>query len=145
MIEFQPFSLDNKIQILSMMESFYKIDNYPFDLNKAEKLIQQFVQNDFLGRGFVIKSDDQFAGYFVITYVFSFEYGGRIAFLDELFVDDKFRGKGIAKQVLTYIEELKETHDIKLFYLEVEPHNLVAQNLYKKNNFVFHDRMIMKK
>lgn len=145
MIQFQPFRSENQEQILSMMKAFYKIDNYPFDEVKANDLLNQFIQNDSLGCGYVIKFNNQISGYFILTYVFSFEYGGRIAFLDELFIDENYRGKGIAGETLTYINELKETLDIKLFYLEVEPHNLAAQNLYKKYHFIIHDRLIMKK
>ncbi len=145
MIEFIPFSISNKTEVISMMEDFYKIDNYPFDTEKANLLMGEFISNPHLGNGWVINYHKKTAGYLILTFIFSFEYGGRIAFLDELFIKSHFRGSGIAQETMRFIDTQKEKLNINLYYLEVEPHNIIAQNIYKKHQFIIHDRLIMQK
>ena len=78
-----------------------------------------------------------------MTFVFSFEYQGRIAFLDELFIKNEQRGLGIGNKTIQFILSLTNEFNIKMIYLEVENHNENAQKLYLANDFEFHNRKIM--
>ena len=135
----------NQIQIITkMMSDFYLIDNYPFDGLKTEKLVTEFINNDTLGKGYLLYFENQIVGYFILTFVFSFEYQGRIAFLDEFFIVQTARGKGFGNQTLKFIQTLSKTLNFRIVYLEVENHNLLAQKVYLSNHFEFHNRKIMK-
>ena len=127
-----------------MMQDFYAIDNYPIDLDVSKKLFQEFIADEKLGKSWIIYSDQKVAGYVILTYVFSFEYQGRIAFLDELYIKESFRGKGIGKQTLDFVKQKTLLSNVKLIYLEVENHNENAQKLYLANDFVIHNRKLLK-
>ena len=71
-------------KILEMMEAFYAIDDYPFDGQNAEATLRHFLENENLGRLWLIQSGSQIVGYIVLTFGFSFEYSGKDAFIDEL-------------------------------------------------------------
>lgn len=144
MPEFRPLTLPNIPLILPMMQEFYAIDGYPIDRNKSELLFSEFIANPELGRVWLIYSDGIAVGYIILTFIFSFEYGGKIAFIDELYVSEKARGRGIGKASVSFIQSEAAQLLLKLLYLEVEEHNFNAQKLYIAAGFDIHNRKIMK-
>nr|WP_294933980.1 GNAT family N-acetyltransferase [uncultured Flavobacterium sp.] len=130
--------------ITAMMQDFYAIDQYPFDTIKTKRLFHQFLSEEHLGKAWLIYSENEIVGYVILTFVFSFEYGGRIAFLDELYLIEKARGKGIGKETLRFIQAEALTLKLKIVYLEVEGHNENAQKLYLAHDFGVQHRKLMK-
>lgn len=141
---FKPFEIADTDVLLSMMEDFYLMDKYPFSTEVSKKLFLQFIADTNLGRGWTILLNGKVTGYFILTFVFSFEYKGRIAFLDELYITEAARGKGLGGQALIFMQEQAKLSDVKIIYLEVENHNEAAQKLYLSNKFKVHKRGIMK-
>lgn len=134
----------SQIEIITqMMLDFYAIDNYAFKIVKTKELFKEFCANENLGKAYLIFNDNKIVGYFILTFVFSFEYQGRIAFLDELFIKNEQRGLGIGNKTIQFILSLTNEFNIKMIYLEVENHNENAQKLYLANDFEFHNRKIM--
>ena len=129
MTSFKPLEIIDSSSITQMMQDFYAIDNYPIDVEVAKNLFQEFISNEHLGKSWLIYSENEIVGYIILTYIFSFEYGGKIAFLDELFIKETARGKGIGKEAIQFIQREVPKLSLKLLYLEVEPHNENAQKL----------------
>lgn len=144
MIEFKSLEVSQIEIIISMMKDFYSIDNYPIDIKVSKKLFQEFISDEKLGKAWVIYSNDVIVGYVILTYIFSFEYKGKIAFLDELYIKENYRGKGIGKQTVDFIKEKASNQNTKLIFLEVENHNQNAQNLYLAKGFEIHNRKLLK-
>lgn len=145
MIEFEPLHASNTDLVLGMMSDFYAIDQYPFDRARSEQLMQQFISTPHLGKGWMLRNENQIPmGYTLLTYVFSFEYGGLIAFLDELYLTPHSRGKGYGAQALAHVQNEAKKAGVKIMYLEIEPHNEVAQKLYLANGFEIHHRGILR-
>ena len=130
--------------IISMMGQFYAIDEYPFDFELAKLMLHTFIDDQTLGKLWLIYSDGELAGYVILTYVFSFEYGGKIAFVDELFILPTFRSRGIGRDTIAFIKQQADKLLLKLLYLEIEPHNTKAQKLYIAANFEPHNRNLMR-
>jgi GNAT superfamily N-acetyltransferase len=127
-----------------MMQNFYAIDNYPIDIELTKKLFIEFIQNENFGKSWLIYNDEEIVGYAIVTYVFSFEYKGKMAFFEELFIAENARGKGIGQKAIEFVKEFAKSKNVKMMYLEVENHNEKAQKLYLANDFVIHNRKIMK-
>ena len=133
---YKPATESDIDNILGMMIEFYAIDGYPMDNRHSRKLFGEFIANENLGKAWLIEWENITIGYVILTYVFSFEYGGTIAFLDELYISEKARGKGIGKQTIGFIQSESRKSNVKLIYLEVETHNEKAQQdiyTYKVN------------
>jgi hypothetical protein len=82
MITFQPLELQNET-ITQMMQDFYTIDNYPINLE-----FQNYFKIHFKWKAWeiwLIYDDSESRLYWL--FIFSFEYGGKIAFLDELYIN----------------------------------------------------------
>lgn len=84
-------------------------------------------------------------GYIVLAFGFSFETGGRNAFIDELYVAPEHRGKGIARRALEFIERAGQEAGVKALHLEVSRDNYKALGLYDRASYVNHDRYLMTK
>lgn len=144
MTTFKPLEISDISIITQMMQDFYAIDNYPMDVEVAKKLFQEFISNEHLGKSWLIYSENEIVGYIILTFIFSFEYGGKIAFVDELFIKETARGKGFGKEAIQFIQQEVPKLSLKLLYLEVEPHNENAQKLYLAHDFELHNRKLMK-
>ena len=144
MTTFKPLEISDISIITKMMQDFYAIDNYPMDVEVAKTLFQEFISNEHLGKSWLIYSENEIVGYIILTFIFSFEYGGKIAFVDELFIKETARGKGFGKEAIQFIQQEVPKLSLKLLYLEVEPHNENAQKLYLAHDFELHNRKLMK-
>lgn len=142
--QFKPFEIADAPAVVNLMEEFYAIDNYPINAEVSKGLFFEFIANESLGRGWTILLDGEVMGYFILTFVFSFEYKGRIAFLDELFISPLARGKGLGKQALDFMAEQAKQLAVKIIYLEIENHNEAARKLYLSKGFAAHNRELMK-
>lgn len=143
-VNFKPFEASDAPVVITMMEQFYVIDGYPIDAAVSRGLFFEFIENENLGKGWVVYTDGVPVGYVILTFVFSFEYAGRIAFLDELFISESMRGKGLAKEALDFIKAQTEILSIKIIYLEIEPHNETARKLYLSKGFENHKRGLLR-
>ena len=144
MTTFKPLEKVDIPTITQMMQDFYAIDNYPMDIEESKKLFQEFITNENLGKSWLIFSENEIVGYIILTFIFSFEYGGKIAFIDELFIKETARGKGFGKEAIQFIQGEVPKLSLKLLYLEVETHNENAQKLYLAHDFELHNRKLMK-
>ena len=144
MTTFKPLEIADIEIITQMMQDFYAIDNYPMDVEVTKTLFQEFISNEHLGKSWLMYSENEIVGYIILTFIFSFEYGGKIAFVDELFIKETARGKGIGKEAIQFIQTEVPKLSLKLLYLEVEPHNENAQKLYLAHDFELHNRKLMK-
>lgn len=132
-------------EVLDMMEAFNAIDAYPFEKEIARKNLLQFIRQEHLGRLWVIKLEVVVVGYVILTFGFSFEYQGRDAFIDELYLKEVYRGKGIGKIALDFVEHQAQQLGIKAIHLEVETTNEVGNKLYLSKGFKSNHRTLLTK
>jgi ribosomal protein S18 acetylase RimI-like enzyme len=121
--------------LLEMMQSFYQIDNYSFDYQLQKNNINYIQQNEDQGEIWLFQYDNIIIGYTFISFGFSFEYGGKTALIDELFIKESYRGKGLGKICLNFISKRCASKDVKSLQMEVENHNDGALKLYTDCGF----------
>ena len=141
---FKPLGVRDIDIVTTMMQEFYAIDGYPIDIALSRSLFERFIADEKLGRAWLIGSGEETWGYVILTFVFSFEYKGIIAFLDELYISPTMQGHGLGKAALDFIKAEVKQAGIKIIYLEVEGHNEAAHNLYISKGFALHNRQLMK-
>lgn len=130
-------------QMVALMRDFYAIDGYPIDETRSKEMLHTFLADENLGRAWLIISDNKIVGYVILAFLFSFEFGGKIAFLDELYIVEEARGKRIGNKTVDFIKEEAKRLSVKMLYLEVEHHNAHAQKLYLAKGFETHNRKFM--
>lgn len=95
-----------------------------------------------LGHVWVIERDGAAVGHAIVTYGFDLEFGGRDAYLTDLWVDPAARGQGAGTAALGLLEAELGARDIHALHLGVRPDN-PARRLYERSGFVATPRVIM--
>ena len=128
-----------------MMASFNAIDSYHFDPVIGAQNLTEFTSNESLGRFYLIKYQQLNIGYIALTFGFSFEYKGRDAFIDELYIKKEYRKHGIGKLAMDFIAIEAKKLNVNAIHLEVESHNENAYILYTKKGYQSNNRKLMTK
>ena len=102
---------------------------------QADGAMRELIDNSHYGRCFLIESDKGVVGYFVLGFGFSLEFGGRDAFLDELYVVPEARGAGVGKAAVAFAAGICRKEGIAALHLEVSRENVVGQRLYRGVGF----------
>jgi diamine N-acetyltransferase len=137
----------NDIEVLlNFIKKFYAIDgNIPFNAVVARQALTQLLSDESMGRVWLIQHQNQAIGYVILTLGYSLEYGGRDAFIDEIYIESNFQGQGIGKQTIKFIEDMCISLNIQALHLEVERENISAQGFYRQVGFEDHERYLMTK
>ncbi|MEP5613390.1 MAG: GNAT family N-acetyltransferase [Cyclobacteriaceae bacterium] len=144
-LEFRKAESNDLDHSLSMMQDFYAIDNYPFDREQAKKNFMEFTSSETLGVFWLVLHNSEIIGYLILTFGYSFEYGGRDAFVDELYLKEQYRGRGFGTELLSQLDIQVISLEIRALHLEVEKANETGINLYLKNGFLGKNRSLLTK
>jgi GNAT superfamily N-acetyltransferase len=142
---FRAGTLANLAIFLPLMRAFYAEDRHPFDESKARSALAELLEDSRWGLAWLIAVEGTLAGYVVLTFGYSLEFGGRDATLDELYLREAYRGKGIGKQALDHVIYVCREHGIQALHLEVEAHNRRAHAIYRVMGFAEDDSTLMTK
>jgi diamine N-acetyltransferase len=96
-------------------------------------------------RIWLVQQAGQTVGYVTVTLGFSIEAGGRDAVIDELFVEQAVRGRGIATQVMRFAEAECRKLGVLCVHVEVAREDARARTAYQRLGFQEHPRSIMSK
>ena len=103
--------------------------------SKGKKFFEKTIKgrNSF---GLIAEEDNKLIGYLVVTIRKSaLRRRNKLALLDFLFVDDKYRDKGIGTMLLQEATRILKERKIPRFQLYVLKANVDAIDFYKKNGF----------
>lgn len=131
--------------LLVLMREFYAYEHLAFDEALARAALLEMLGDGAFGRVWLIRHEGEVAGYVVITFGFSLEFGGRYALVDELYIGEAHRGRGVGTQTLGFVAESCRAFGVSALRLEVERSNIGAHTVYRKFGFTDHDRYLMTK
>ncbi len=107
-----------------------------------EKALRHLLATPDLGGAWLIASDQVTVGYAIVTYGYDLEFGGRDAYLTELWVDEPWRNRGAGRAALELLPDELRTRGVRALHLQVRPDN-PAVRLYDRLGFVRSPRQIM--
>jgi ribosomal protein S18 acetylase RimI-like enzyme len=143
MITLRPATPGELDLIVTMMGEYYAYDNLVFEESIARRAAREMINDPSLGTIFVIQRNDTPCGYCVLALIFSLEFHGRTAFIDELYLREEARGHGSGRRVLELVMDECRVRGMDAVRLEVEHTNLRAVGVYGHLGFVRHERHIM--
>ena len=106
----------------------------PVPREHFEQGFDEMMRSDVYVQGYMLVCDGNNVGYCVTMKTYSVEAGGITIWIDELFVLEEYRSKGLGRELFKYIEENGEKK-LRRIRLEVELENGRAISLYKKMGF----------
>lgn len=125
------------------MAQLYESGGY--DEGRQRRALERLLDAPEYGGAWLIQADGQPAGYLVLTVCYSLEFHGPYALLDELFVEDIWRGQRIGTQSLAFAEEWARRRGFRALRLEVGHSNPGALRLYRRHGFDAPDRHLLSK
>jgi GNAT superfamily N-acetyltransferase len=128
-----------------MMRGYYEQDGYTFVEGEARAAALMLIGDAHLGRLWVTCDGERVVGYVAVALGFSFEYRGREAFVDELFIAESHRGRGLGREALEVAEAYCREAGVNALHLEVERHRGTALELYRRRGFEDFERYLMTK
>jgi diamine N-acetyltransferase len=144
-IDFHPATETDLDRLLIYIDEYYRYDGLAFNHDKAANALKMLLKDPSLGQAWLIRQGSDEMGYIILTFGFILEFHGRHAVIDEVYIREKYRGKGVGKQALAFIEQYCQSKDIQAIRLEVEDKNAYAADLYRRCDFEAHNRIVMTK
>lgn len=131
--------------ILTMMEDFNAIEAIPFDRERFAPRVRELIGSPGVGGILVFTADGAPAGYAVVTWGWDLEWGGRDAFLTEIYVAAEHRRQGVGRQGLAAAQSFARAGGAHALHLVVRHDNAPARALYDADGFAAQPRLIMTK
>lgn len=119
---------------LAMADEFYHSNGvlHPVPPSHLEATFRELLRSQTYLRCFFLEEDGEPAGFALLAMAFSQEAGGLVVWLEELYVREAFRGRGLAGDFLTF---MKREIPAARYRLEIEPSNEGARRLYARYGF----------
>lgn len=129
------FTIDDKETFLEMAVRFYSSDavSHPVDSKILGSTFDAAASGSPYIRGLMIEDESRPVGFALLAFSFATEIGGPIVLVEDLYIDNTCRGKGLGGAFFEYL--WAEYPEAKRFRLEVTGTNTKAQELYERLGF----------
>jgi ribosomal protein S18 acetylase RimI-like enzyme len=132
-------------RLTDLIRQYYAYDQIPFVETEIRPGLAAFLQDQSLGRAWLITRQNQSIGYTILTFGVDLEFGGRIGLITDLYFEPEHRRKGYGRKALRHVEDFCRGLGLRALELLVERDNVEAQALYKSFGFRAYDRFPMSK
>ena len=129
--------------LLQLMHEFYEEAGFSLNPDRARAAFLPLLAPGDLGQVWMADFEGQVAGHLVFTFSYSMEYGGRTAFIEDLFVRPALRNRGVGRALVGQARALCEALGVRAMYLEVARNNAPAQAIYRAVGFDSTDRQLL--
>ena len=130
-------------RLLRLVAAYYRFDSIAFDARVTGRALRRLLREKSLGRGWVIDSGRELAGYAIVTYNYDLEFGGIEAIMTDLFIAQRHRRKGLGARMIEAVRDFCWHEGIGALELQVNRHNDAAQAFYRALGFEALDRIVM--
>lgn len=119
---------------LTMSREFYGSDAVLHPIPEAyhTATFEELIGSERYLKCLFFEAEGAAVGYALLNFTFNHEAGGRVTWVEELYVRPAFQGRGCARQFFAWLEE---HFPAARYRLEVEPENERAMALYRRVGF----------
>lgn len=119
---------------IAMAKDFYAspavLENIPEE--NITRSFLEFTGGTPFGDAFIFEKNGSIVGYGVLAYTYSQEAGGKVVWLEEIYVCREHRSRGLGSE---FIDFVLEKIPAARYRLETEPENEAAARLYIRKGF----------
>lgn len=119
-------------ELFNAYRVFYKKEN---DVTAGKEFISDRIINNDSEIFIAENSDNEIIGFVQLYSLFSSTRMKKLWLLNDLFVDPKYRGKGVSVGLIDKAKELVIKTKACGMFLETEKTNIIGNNLYPKTGF----------
>lgn len=123
-------------QIIALMEEYWSFEGIAgFERARAAALLRHLLSQPHLGTVWAAHDGGRVVGYLIAVLVFSFEYQGLVAEIDELFVSLQARRDGIGTALLGVAEASLTARGCTCVQLQLKAGNDAARAFYRRRGY----------
>ena len=126
-------------RVLGMVAAYHTFEGIKTDAADREAAVAPLLDGSPHGAIWLIGPKMSPVGYICISFGWSIELGGMDGFIDEFYIREAVRGRGMGTEVLAALLPTLRDADVKAVHLEVEPTNRRAHDLYFRSGFRLRD------
>ena len=130
-------------RLIALMTEFYAEADFPLNPARAAAAFLPLLERDDLGCVWLLRADGAAVGYVALTYCWSLEFGGRCAWVEDLFVRRDFRRRGLGRAALRQVRAECEALGVRAIHVEVGRQNDAAQSVYRAAGLFEVDRQLL--
>jgi ribosomal protein S18 acetylase RimI-like enzyme len=144
-IEIAVASREDEADIMPLMIAFNDAEGIVWRPTVMVPALRRLLNDGLIGTLLIARDADSGVpvGYALATFGFDIEFGGRDAFITELFVAPQARGRGVGRALLDATVRELRTQGIEAIHLMVRPENEQAKSLYERVGFRASSRLLM--
>jgi GNAT superfamily N-acetyltransferase len=122
--------------LVPLVERYWRFEAIEgFDAARVASLLEQVLEDSVLGRAWIATVDGIPAGYLLAVFVFSLEFQGITAEIDELFVVERHRSAGLGGKLLDAAEAHFRGAGCTHVALQIGRDNEAARAFYQRRGF----------
>ena len=129
---------DDLEQLVPLVGAFHAHEGLSTDEPDLRAAIAPLLSGIPHGAAYLIGPRRAPVGYIIVSFGYSVEMGGIDGFIDEFFIRENVRGRGMGSEVLAALLPALAEHGVKALHLEVSPDSR-ARKIYARAGFKLRD------
>ncbi|MFM8316383.1 MAG: GNAT family N-acetyltransferase [Deltaproteobacteria bacterium] len=117
------------------IEALYRFEGDFEAIVNIEEGLKSLFRNEALATPYFIKQGPEKIGYVILTRYHSVEKGGLTIYIDELYVEERFRRRGVGKHILDQVVKIAQREKAKALWANTEHNNEGSQRFFKNSGF----------
>lgn len=117
------------------IEALYRFEGDFEAIVNIEEGVKSLFKNEALATPYFIKQGNEKIGYVILTRYHSVEKGGLTIYIDELYVEERFRRRGVGKTILDEVVNVARREKAKALWANTEHNNEGSQRFFKNAGF----------
>jgi RimJ/RimL family protein N-acetyltransferase len=134
---------DDLARLIELVSAYHRFEGIESEAARLRETLSPLLGTSPVGVIWLIEVAGQAVGYIALTFGYSIEFGGRDAFVDELYIEPAHRGKGFGTEALRMTRSRARALGIRALHLEVGRDNERAQRVYAALGFLPRDRFVL--
>lgn len=131
--------------VLAFVQRYYEFDGIPFSAPDLRRALESLLDNPDLGGAWIVRVNDEAVAYFILTFGFDAEFGGRHGIVTDLYIAEPYRRRGLGSLIFQFMEATGRELGLNTLELQVERKNTAALSFYRRLGFEPRDRVPMTK
>ncbi len=123
---------------IRLSEQFYSSSAvlHSVPTNYHERMFEELMRSDEYADGYILEADGKEVGFALTAKTYSREAGGKVLWLEELYILEEYRSRGLGKEFFALAEKYAADYGFVRIRLEVEEENTRARALYERLGYL---------
>lgn len=128
----------DRAEFIRLSELFYASPAVLHPLSHAyhEDTFDELMRSRDYADGYMLFSDGKAVGFGLVAKTYSREAGGMVLWLEELFILEEYRSRGLGREFFSAVEAYARENGYARIRLEVEADNVRARSLYERLGYL---------